>query len=144
MALNGLTTAELQRKYAGLFGAQPVSNNRRFMERKIAYRLQEMAIGGLAAELKAKIDELIIRYDPVNCCRFKVRRSTTGRDVRLPLPGSLITKIYKGKRIEVKVLEHGFEYEGVIYKNLSHVAKVVTGNKWNGFLFFGYKPNGKE
>jgi len=144
VALAGLTAAELQRKYAELFGAEPVSNNRRFLERKIAYRLQEMAIGGLPADLKTKIDGLITRYDPVNCCRFKAKHSSpTGRDSRLPLPGSLITKTYKGKRIEVKVLESGFEYEGVIYKNLSHVAKVITGDKWNGFLFFGYKPNGK-
>jgi hypothetical protein len=60
------------------------------------------------------------------------------------MPGSLVTKLYKGNRIEVKVLESGFEYEGTSYKNLSAVAKAVTGAHWNGFGFFGLDKNGKN
>ena len=59
------------------------------------------------------------------------------------MPGSFITKIYKRKTIEVKVLESGFEFEGMHYKNLSHVANAVTGAHWNGFVFFGL-TNGKR
>jgi hypothetical protein len=58
------------------------------------------------------------------------------RDRRLPIPGTLITKEYKGKIIEIKILETGFEYGGKIYKTLTSVAKEVTGAHWNGYLFF--------
>ena len=61
------------------------------------------------------------------------------RDSRLPMPGSVITKDYKGKRITVQVLEDGFEYDGCVYKSLSAVAKAVTGSHWNGLLFFHLK-----
>ena len=58
------------------------------------------------------------------------------RDRRLPIPGTIITKEYKGKVLEVKILEAGFEYCGKIYKTLTAIAKDVTGAHWNGYLFF--------
>ena len=63
-------------------------------------------------------------------------KAEASRDRRLPIPGSMVTKIYKGNSLKVKVLEKGFEYEGKHYRTLSQVANVVTGNHWNGFLFF--------
>jgi hypothetical protein len=55
----------------------------------------------------------------------------------LPLPGTILTRTYRGRQIEVKVMPQGFEYEGESYRSLSAVAKVVTGSHWNGHLFFG-------
>jgi hypothetical protein len=53
------------------------------------------------------------------------------------MPGTVLTREYKGKLIQVEVLEDGyFEYEGVKYRSLSAVAKAVTGSHWNGYLFF--------
>jgi hypothetical protein len=60
---------------------------------------------------------------------------------RLPPPGSILTRPYKGDVVQVKVLEHGFEYQGQVYQSLSAVAKAVTGSHCNGFLFF--KLNGQ-
>jgi hypothetical protein len=60
---------------------------------------------------------------------------------RLPPPGSVLTRPYKGDVVQVKLLEHGFEYQGQVYKSLSAVAKAVTGSHCNGFLFF--KLNGQ-
>ena len=54
-----------------------------------------------------------------------------------PIPGAIIRKEYKGRMLEVRVLEKGFEFEGKPYNTLSSVANAVTGAKWNGFLFFG-------
>ena len=59
------------------------------------------------------------------------------RDVRLPLPGSVLEKDFKGKRLVVKVLEAGFEYENKYYKTLSAVAVAITGHHISGYHFFG-------
>ncbi len=52
--------------------------------------------------------------------------SSTGDD-RLPLPGTVITREYKGQTLEVTVLDRGFEHDGETYRTLSAVAKAITG-----------------
>ena len=59
------------------------------------------------------------------------------RDNRLPAPGSIITKTYRGKTIEVKVLENGFEYEGKVFKSISRVAMSIVKRPISGYVFFG-------
>ena len=68
----------------------------------------------------------------------------TSGDSRVPLPGSTITRVYKGETLEVKVLPAGFEYEGEVYKSLSAVAKKITGSHTSGYLFFRLKKNGGD
>jgi len=58
-------------------------------------------------------------------------------DRRLPIPGSLLIKDFKGQTCVVKVLDEGFEFEGKRYRSLSAIAQAITGAKWNGYLFFG-------
>jgi hypothetical protein len=67
-----------------------------------------------------------------------------GKDERLPIPGTVLTRQYKGHKIVVTVLENGFEYEGEVYRSLSAVAKAVTGSHWSGNLFFGLKDGDKR
>ena len=62
---------------------------------------------------------------------------TGRRDIRLPKPGDVLSRCYKGQAITVRVLESGFEYEGRRFRSLSAIAKAVTGAHWNGLLFFG-------
>jgi len=59
------------------------------------------------------------------------------RDNRLPAPGSIITKTYRGKIIEVKVLGNGFEYEGKVFKSISRVAMTIVKRQISGYVFFG-------
>ena len=59
------------------------------------------------------------------------------RDNRLPAPGSILTKTYRGKTIEVKVLENGFEYEGNVFKSISRVAMTIVKRQISGYVFFG-------
>ena len=59
------------------------------------------------------------------------------RDNRLPAPGSIITKTYRGKTIEVKVLDNGFEYEGKVFKSISRVAMTIVKRQISGYVFFG-------
>lgn len=113
-------------------------------QRLEAYKRQEQTLGELSEDLRLKIAEMIQFYDPINRIRGTGSANTTGRDPRLPMPGSFIVKNYKGKRLEVKVLENSFEYERLTYDNLSAVAKAITGAHWNGFIFFGIKGNGRR
>lgn len=59
------------------------------------------------------------------------------RDNRLPAPGSIITKTYRGKPIEVQVLESGFEYQGKTYKSISRVAMEIVKRPNSRYMFFG-------
>jgi len=102
--------------------------------------------GGLSDRAKERIQELIPealawwgsrhngskRKEPP-----KLTSGTSVRDARLPQPGTILTRRYKGARIEVEVLAQGFAYEGRPYRSLSAIAKEITGAHWNGFLFFG-------
>ena len=132
---------ELKAKYVDLFGQEPTSNNKIFLWRKIAYRIQELEHGGLSVETQTRITDLIERYDPVNNKTLRPegeapRKDFTSYDRRLPVPGTVITKEYKGKSLAVKVLVKGFEFNGKTYKSLTAIAKEVTGAHWNGYLFF--------
>ncbi|NLW49346.1 MAG: DUF2924 domain-containing protein [Candidatus Brocadiaceae bacterium] len=61
-------------------------------------------------------------------------------DSRLPMPGAILRRPYKGREVVVRVLPRGFEYEGEVYRSLSAVARAVTGTHWNGYHFFNLKP----
>ncbi len=134
---------ELRRRYSELFGQESPSTNKIFLWRKIAYRLQELAYGGLSETAENKIQEMIRKLDPVNNKSLRpdtppdpnINKRPT-RDRRLPIPGTIITKEYKGVTVQVKILETGFEFNNRIYKSLSSIAKEVTGAHWNGYLFF--------
>ena len=143
MALRALPMKELKKKYEELFdGERPASTQKIYLWKRIAYRMQEIAYGGLSQEAQGKIKELIQEYDPINNKALRPEKGPqelkkpNSRDRRLPIPGTVIVKDYKGNRIQVKVLEKGFEYGGGVYQTLSAVAKVVTGAHWNGFVFF--------
>lgn len=144
-ALKSASVEELQRKHKELSGGQEAtSDSKVYLIRRIAYRLQEFKYGGLSEKAQKRLTELINTYDPVNNKAFrpKIVMETQAmkkyriRDRRLPIPGSIIIKEYKGKDMQVKVLETGFEYNGKIYKNLTAIAKEITGSHWNGYLFF--------
>lgn len=141
LALNGKPIKELRAKYQKLFGeGKSIPGNKKFLIKRIAYKLQEFKYGGLSQEAKEKVGTLIKKFDPINN-KTATPAPKSGhkptKDRRLPIPGTVITKVYKGKKLEVKVLENGFEYKGTVYRSLSGIAKDITGNGWNGFLFFG-------
>ena len=141
MALRALPMKELKKKYEELFdGERPASTQKIYLWKRIAYRMQEAVYGGLSEEAQGKIKELIQEYDPINNKTLRPEKSPkekkSTRDRRLPIPGTFLVKEYKGKTIQVKVLEKGFEYEGAVYQTLSAIAKTVTGAHWNGYVFF--------
>lgn len=149
MALGGMSTKELQKRYEDLFdGKKPPSNNKICLWRRIAYRMQELEFGGISEVAQGRIKEIIEESDPINNKTLRTdynskekfqtlkRKRSTLRDKRLPIPGAIVKKEYKGNHIEVEVLENGFEYRGRKYKSLSAIAKEITGAHWNGYVFF--------
>lgn len=144
MTLKNASLEEIKAKYAEVFGQEsPSTTNKIFLWKKIAYRMQEQHYGKMPETTQDRISELIDRYDPVNNKTMRPvvvtaprKEQSKGRDRRLPIPGAILKKEYKGRVYEVKILEAGFEYEGKVYKTLSSIAKVITGAHWNGFLFF--------
>jgi hypothetical protein len=72
--------------------------------------------------------------------RVEITRGNRNRreqDSRLPLPGALLTRQWKGRTILVEVLARGFRYENQHYSSLSAIAVAITGTRWNGLAFFG-------
>jgi hypothetical protein len=146
-ALQRMTVTQLREKYATVFGEATVTGNRTWLVRRIAWRLQALAEGDLSERAKQRAAELArdadLRVIPprekpapaVGSLRAAQAPREKGDD-RLPPPGSVITRAYKGGTVQVKVLPHGFEYAGDVYASLSAVAKAVTGSHCNGFLFF--------
>ena len=132
-------------------GEETRSFNRAYLWRRLAWRVQELAYGGLSERAKSRIAELNRDDDlrmlpprgwqpPTNCNGDQPEPSATRqplRDPRLPHPGSTLTRRYRGHEIHVSVLEDGFEYEGCHYASLSALAREITGQRWNGMLFFG-------
>lgn len=135
--LKEASVKELKTKYEKLFKEKPPSSNREHLWRKIAFRLQENHYGGLSPSAK-----LLIENEVANLTPHEKRSKTQGANKkpksnrRIPPPGSTINRDYKGRTLEVKVLEDGFEFEHHIYQSLSAVAKKATGSHWNGYVFF--------
>lgn len=152
-SLANLSPAQLRDKYQQVFGEPTRSGNKPFLVKRLAWRIQSLAEGGLSARAKARAAELARDADIRMTIPRAPQASGTGtqgtsatlqtRDRRLPMPGAILTRSHRGRTIEVTVLPKGFEFDGQVYRSLSAVAKAVTGSHWNGHLFFGLK-NGAE
>ena len=144
--LHRLSVPQLRERYAEAFGEPTTGNNKPWLIRRIAWRLQERAEGGLSERAKRRALELAddgdLRVIPARPGsqpnpRPSALPEPTSSDPRVPPVGSALTRTYKGKVLEVNVLADGFEYRGVIFRSLSAVAKEITGSHLNGFAFFG-------
>jgi hypothetical protein len=148
--LRSLNVVVLRRKYQELFGEESKTSNKQFLFRRIAWRLQANAEGGLSERARHRAAHIADDSDlrtrapkeflparvPVNVT-WTVDRTQPQRDQRLPPPGTLLTRRIDDRQIVVKVLEAGFEFETRRYGSLSAIAREVTGTRWNGLLFFG-------
>jgi DUF2924 family protein len=147
-ALRRLTPAELRHRFAELFGQSTHTGNKTWLIRRIAWRLQALAEGDLSERARQRAAELAndadLRIGPPPAPRAKTGRPTLPlaappapeRDGRLPPPGTVLTRPYKGQVLQVLVRSDGFEFEGQLFHSLSAAAKAITGSHCNGFLFF--------
>jgi Protein of unknown function (DUF2924) len=138
--LRGLNVPELRLKYRELFGEESRSPNRQFLYRRVAWRLQALAEGDISERARRRALEIANDADlRIQASRWDLTPEQTlcSRDRRLPPAGTVLRRDFRGRSIEVQVLQDGFEYQQQQYGSLSAVAWQVTGTRWNGFLFFG-------
>ncbi len=132
-ALKTTPTPDLKAQWRDLFGKEPPPYNRRFLESRLAYRIQELAYGGLKPETVARLEAVGEQLDGGV---IAVRKSRA--DDR-PIAGTRLIREWQGFEHCVTVLHEGYEYQGRPYKSLSAVARAITGTRWNGLVFFGLK-----
>ena len=151
--LKCMTVQGLRERYCEVFGEATRSGNKDFLWKRIAWRLQANAEGDLTERARRRAGEIAddadirIRppagaFKPVGVSSSKRTASYTfqsDHDRRLPMPGTVLNREYKGAFIRVMVMEKGFEYNGEVYRTLTAITRKVTGTRWNGYHFFGLR-----
>ena len=159
-ALESLATGELVERYAEVCGERTRSRNRIYLIRRILWRMQANAYGGLSARALERAEELAKDADvrvtaprrprATQSRRFESERPTSPllrlrpvppptpcSDPRLPRVGSTLSRRYRNRDLLVTIRDDGIEYDGQLYGSLSAVAKAITGSHCNGFRWFG-------
>ena len=151
-ALPRLRVSELRARFVDVFGELTPSHNKVWLVKRIAWRLQAEAEGDLSERAGRRAAELVAdsvlrlsappddtaTSDPaLNAATLHIPA-----DDRLPRPGTILTRRYKGRTLQVEVLDYGFAYDGQVYRSLSAVAKAVTGSHCSGHFFFGLTEKG--
>jgi hypothetical protein len=136
-SLKSLAIKELKQQWRSLYGCEPPHRvSRELLTRAVAYRIQEKAFGGLKPSTRRLLERL-------------------GSDLRCGRPlnlapaapasaGTVLMRDWQGATHEVKVLDRGVLYKRKRYRSLSEVARLITGSRWSGPLFFGLRRKGQE
>lgn len=132
-ALKTTPTAELKKQWRELFDSEPPAFNRRYLESRLAYRIQELSLGGLKPETIRRLEQLGEELDGGD------RKKSCIRADMLPIRGTRLIREWQGVEHVATVIADGFEWEGRPYKSLSAIARAITGTRWNGWVFFGLK-----
>ena len=152
-ALPTLSVGQLRHRYAEIFGEATNAAHKGWLVKRIAWRLQAIAEGDLSERARQRAAELAndadLRLTPpqprptgVDAPTHQAHPAPDAPDPRLPPPGGVIQRLYKGQQLQVTVLRNGFAYGGQVFASLSAVAKAITGSHCNGFLFFRITKTG--
>ncbi len=153
-AMKRMTVTQLRERYGEVFGEACRSNHKQWLVKRIAWRLQANEEGDLSERARKRAAELANDADlrmkapspkkqpPAPRGRKVQATITRTHDSRIPMPGTVLTREYKGETVQVTVLPTGFDYEGEVYPSLSAAAKAITGSHTSGFLFFRLNANG--
>jgi hypothetical protein len=134
-ALKTTPMPDLKKQWRDLFETEPPPYNRTFLETRLAYRIQELAYGGLKPQTRARLAALAEQLGD-----GKMKGRKRGGDDR-PVAGTQLIRQWQGVEHVVTVVADAFEYEGRRYRSLSSVARAITGTQWNGPLFFGLRAS---
>lgn len=132
MALQDMKSSELETIWSKFFDHPPEVSSRQHMIAKLAYKIQELAYGGVDDETENKIKACARKIQTPKDQKKKTRKFS-------PMIGTKITKEYRGRVYEVLVVKDGFAYNDEIYTSLSAIARKISGTRWNGLTFFGIK-----
>ena len=129
----------LKERWRALYGTEPPAYNRVYLVKRLAYRVQELAYGGLSeiamAQLRDRVEDGNLGIESPGNGRTVQKK----RDLDLPVVGTRIIREWNGHRYEVTVVHDGFEFQGRRYRSLTAVAKAITGGHRNGPAFFGLR-----
>ena len=134
-AIKTTTTPKLREQWRLLFDSEPPPFNRRDIESRLAYRIQELAYGGLKPETVRRLEKM---GEELDGGKVSVRKRPANDR---PVSGTRLIRDYQGVEHCVTVRDNDFEYQGRPYKSLSAIARAITGTQWNGLAFFGLKSD---
>ncbi|MBF0339497.1 MAG: DUF2924 domain-containing protein [Magnetococcales bacterium] len=135
-ALSEMPTADLKKKWTDLHPkTEPPPFNRTFLVRRLAHRIQDLALGGVVARTDKQMDRLANEEGAP-----QERKRPPGEQL---FPGTQLIREWKGAEHCCTVLDDGFEYQGRKFGSLSAVANFITGTRWNGRVFWGLKKQGE-
>jgi len=136
-ALSTFSVKHLKDHWRSAYGTEPPRRiSRELLTLAIAYRLQERALGGLKPSTRRLLDRLGEGRSSSQLMRLSRHRKTA--------PGTVLVREWRGASHRVTVLDDGVIYRGRRYQSLSEVARLITGTRWSGPLFFGLKQRPKE
>lgn len=147
-ALQRMTVGQLREKFAEVFGEETRAGNKVWLVKRIAWRMQALIEGDISERARQRAAELANDADlrtsaprppkspPVESEHNLSATISIVTDERIPAAGTILMREYKGRTLQVRVLQRGFEFEGEIFKSLSAVAKKITGQHCSGFHFF--------
>jgi hypothetical protein len=122
-ALERLDLEGLRSAWRARYGPAPKLRSRELLGLMLAWRIQSEAFGGLDAAARRKL---------------RTETSAGRRSVDL-VPGTVLTREWKGVPETVRRTEAGYEWRGRTYRSLTAVARVISGGPRSGPLFFGLK-----
>ena len=136
----------LKARWEVLIGGKPPAYNRTNLENRLIYRLQEIAYGGVAPETREQMATLLeaTGHDAQGVQSRRVKQQVKQEQANRLLPGTRLVREWQGQSYQVLVTPRGYQMEGIPYRSLTAVAKAITGQHMNGWVFFGLRPNGKE
>jgi hypothetical protein len=142
--LHQLSMRDLRERWRALMGADPPRYNRQFLIRRLAYRIQELAYGGLSQAARARMDELLTQagYDELGSPHAKEQIARGRRE--MPVVGTRLIREWAGQCHEVTAVQGGFAYRGRRYRSLTAIAELITGTHWNGPAFFGVRASARK
>jgi DUF2924 family protein len=129
-----LDIGELRQQWRVLYKTQaPRHFSRELLVRAVAYRMQELARGGLRPEPLRQLRRIAQQFKEIGEATIRARPELK--------PGTRLMRQWQGRTYDVQVLDDGFSWQGTRYRSLSAIARQITGTAWSGPLFFGLKPN---
>ena len=128
-ALPNMDGQQLKQLWLEVFNERGPNKRNNYLVPRLAWRIQELAYGGLSPHAQRQIDAHVRRKKEV---------TTKTRRIVRPVVGTRFVRIHRGIEHQVTVTRSGFEYQGKTYGSLSHVAKDITGVRWSGPAFFGF------
>ena len=133
--LTRMPMVNLKDRWRSLYGTEPPKYKRQYLIRRLAYRIQELALGGLSEKAKEKLEQLAGEDSVAKNHKQKRRRKNH------IAAGTRLIREWNGKRYLVTAVAGGFEYNGKRYRSLSAIAKAITGAHHSGPRFFGIQQH---